>query len=165
MNHDQPLDPEFVSPEEFASQQRQGHIESLNKMAENLSAMSRLGDRLAERCRNSAECLERGEVPEFRIMHIPRDEDNQEHTRKFMAHGEACGMLLQLMDSGCSEPFNENMHEFKAEMEAAKRKQSQQKAAKRTPRGMCKQCGMFPFDPMLGSGLCGHCHNSGEQAS
>lgn len=153
-----------VSPEVFASQQREAHIESLNGIADNLSKMSRIGGRLAERCRASAEQLERGEVPEFKAGDLPKDDDNREHTMLFMAHGEACSILLQLMHAGCSKPFNENQQEFEAEIKAAKRKQAQQKAAKHTQRGMCKQCGMFPFDPMLGGGLCGHCHNAGEQA-
>lgn len=153
-----------VSPEVFASQQREAHIGSLNGLADNLSKMSRIGERLAERCRLSAEQLERGEVPEFKAGDLPGDDDNREHTMLFMAHGEACGILLQLMQAGCSELFNENQQEFKAQLEAAKAKHAQQKATKYTPRGLCKQCGMFPFDPMLGSGLCGHCHNAGKQA-
>lgn len=112
---------ESVSPEEFAKNQRQNHIDSLNNFAENLAAMSRLGDKLAERLRYSAEQLERNEVPTFKAGDLPDDEDNKQHTRLFISHGESCGMIVRLLLGGISDPFCENQKEFYAALKASMR--------------------------------------------
>lgn len=96
------------SQEHFAQHVRGLHIESLNNFADGMLKMSRLAASIAEKCRQSAEQLERGESPEFRCVNLLTDEDCRKHTMEFIHHGESCGMMLKIVYNGLADPFCED---------------------------------------------------------